>query len=348
MMTSLIQPAATSTAAINMAMCSTTLSRSALVNGKLASSPLWLKDEEPPNSRLFVVCDKTITEKEFREAFSKYGEIEDIWIVKNKHTGERKGVTYIKFAKTSQAAEALENMNGRTLKNHSKPLKVLVANCRSDGRKREPNEGERLVRLFVMAPKQVTEDDLRDHFQQFGEIRDIQILKDYKTGESKGFAYIRYHKASHAAKAFENCDREFKPVFAEPKPSPSSKTPNLITKLPIQLTTATMPVADSDNQSTPNMTVFLQVFGSTPLTRRHCQSLFSIVPGLDFCEVYTGALTTFRDLNNLFPIALIKYNTTKATQWALEKFQQFEYPPGSPIFLREVTGAFGVGVSPLM
>ena len=37
------------------------------------------------------------------------------------------GVTYIKFAKTSEAATAMEEMNGRCIAGHPRPLKVLIA-----------------------------------------------------------------------------------------------------------------------------------------------------------------------------------------------------------------------------
>lgn len=47
--------------------------------------------DEPPNSRLFIVCGKQLTEDDFRSAFSKFGEIEEIWVVKDRGTGERKG-----------------------------------------------------------------------------------------------------------------------------------------------------------------------------------------------------------------------------------------------------------------
>jgi hypothetical protein len=55
-------------------------------NGKEPS-----KYDDPPNSRLFIVCDKHITEKEFQESFSKFGSIEEIWFVKDKNSGEPKG-----------------------------------------------------------------------------------------------------------------------------------------------------------------------------------------------------------------------------------------------------------------
>jgi hypothetical protein len=49
------------------------------------------KLDEPPNSRLFIVCNKNITEEEFRSAFEKYGTIEEIWVVRDRNTGDPKG-----------------------------------------------------------------------------------------------------------------------------------------------------------------------------------------------------------------------------------------------------------------
>ena len=110
------------------------------------------KYDDPPNSRLFIVCGKSITEDEFKEAFEVYGGIEEIWVLKDKVTNEPKGVTYIKFSKTSEAALAMEEMNGRCIGNHPRPLKVLIAHSRDQGSRREMNEDERLVRLFVVVP----------------------------------------------------------------------------------------------------------------------------------------------------------------------------------------------------
>lgn len=47
--------------------------------------------DNPPMSRLFVICNKSQDENDFREAFSKFGEIEEIWVVQDKYTGENKG-----------------------------------------------------------------------------------------------------------------------------------------------------------------------------------------------------------------------------------------------------------------
>ena len=186
--------------------------------GSSSSSAPNTKYDDPPNSRLFIVCGKQIDEEQFKEAFGVYGKIEEVWLLKDRNTKIPKGIAYIKFSKTSEAATAMEEMNGRCIASCPRPLKVLIAHARDQGSKRELNEEERLLRLFVVVPKNIKESELEDHFGQFGDIDYVSIVKDRSTKESKGFAYIKYHRMSHAAKAFEDCERSYKPVFADPKP----------------------------------------------------------------------------------------------------------------------------------
>lgn len=188
------------------------------VRGSSSSSAPNTKYDDPPNSRLFIVCGKQIDEEQFKEAFGVYGKIEEVWLLKDRHTKAPKGIAYIKFSKTSEAATAMEEMNGRCIATCPRPLKVLIAHARDQGSKRELNEEERLLRLFVVVPKNIKESELEEHFGQFGDIDYVSIVKDRNTKESKGFAYIKYHRMSHSAKAFEDCERAYKPVFADPKP----------------------------------------------------------------------------------------------------------------------------------
>ncbi|MCX7125895.1 MAG: RNA-binding protein [Gammaproteobacteria bacterium] len=37
-----------------------------------------------------------------------------------------------------------------------------------------------------------TEDQLREHFSQYGNIEDIKLIIDFSTGRSKGFGFITY------------------------------------------------------------------------------------------------------------------------------------------------------------
>ncbi|XP_076473012.1 RNA-binding protein 45-like isoform X2 [Babylonia areolata] len=177
------------------------------------------RSEDPPHSRLFILCQKGTTEKEFREKFSEFGKVEDIWIVKDKRTNEDRGIVYIKFSKSSEALLAMEEMNGRSMPGQPKPLKVVVANSKRDGSTRDPREDEKLVRLFVVCPKHLTEKDLQNEFEKYGDLDHVTVIRDRSSGDSKGFGYVKYHRAYHAALAYENCNQIFKPKFAEPQRS---------------------------------------------------------------------------------------------------------------------------------
>jgi len=47
--------------------------------------------DDPPNSRLFILCGRNVTEEELRDAFQTFGTIRELWIVKDKGSGDSKG-----------------------------------------------------------------------------------------------------------------------------------------------------------------------------------------------------------------------------------------------------------------
>jgi RNA recognition motif-containing protein len=81
------------------------------------------RDAESYN-RLFILGGKGCSEETFRKEFGKFGHITDIYIMKDKGSGEDRGIVYITFDKISEAALALEEMNGQTIPGNPKPLKV--------------------------------------------------------------------------------------------------------------------------------------------------------------------------------------------------------------------------------
>ena len=85
--------------------------------------------DSPPFSRVFVVCSKSHREEDLRAAFTQFGAVEDVWMVKDRMTKENKGICYIKFEKASCAALAIENMDGRVIGDEPKPIKVCVCVC---------------------------------------------------------------------------------------------------------------------------------------------------------------------------------------------------------------------------
>ena len=80
--------------------------------------------DSPPFSRVFVVCSKTHREEDVKAAFSQFGSVEDVWMVKDRMTKENKGICYIKYDKASCAALAIESLDGKVIGDEPKPIKV--------------------------------------------------------------------------------------------------------------------------------------------------------------------------------------------------------------------------------
>ncbi|CAG2063237.1 unnamed protein product, partial [Timema podura] len=197
----------------------------------------------------------------------------------------------------------MEEMNGTCLGDFPRPLKVMIAHNRDEGSKRDPNEEERLLRLFCVVPKTLTDEMLREHFEQFGDIDYVSVVKDRETKESKGFAYVKYHRVSHAAKAFENCDRLYKAVFAEPKrPKPSfdrmdtSFMDNRFTSPPqsnMSFDQSFSPFNSKNNYPAGGeSTNTLRIIASSDLNQDQLWKLFDLVPGLDYLTLDSKARVT--------------------------------------------------------
>lgn len=298
--------------------------------------------DDPPNSRLFILCQKGISESEFRNEFSKFGTVEDIWIIKDKRTNEDRGIVYIKFSKTSEAMQAMEEMNGKTMPGTTKGLKVVVANSKRDGSTRDPKEDERLVRLFVIIPKSFTDQSLRDEFSQFGDVENVTVLKDRGTGENKGFGYVRFYRPIHAAQAYENCDPTFKPKFAEPQRSRDER--DEIETHGYTAAAGQKRMYEEDfgfrgNYGDPrgmgggmaprdiiadypvtSHTSKLVIQAPIGLTQGYLVKLFSLIPGMEYC-----------DLNETTGIAYARYSSPQCAVYARDKLHGFEYPLGSPL-----------------
>ncbi len=335
-------------------------------SGTGTSGPGSSKYDDPPNSRLFIVCAKNISEEQFREAFGVFGTIEEVWVLRDRATQEPKGITYIKFSKTSEAALAMEEMNGRCVAGSPRPLKVLIAHSRDQGSRRDMNEEERLVRLFVVVPKSYNEDELRSHFSEFGDIDYVSIVRDRVSKESKGFAYIKYHRMSHAAKAFEGCERSFKPVFADPKPQKNSYSSDGghsggsgpggggnhdhhrmgggggghpghhgggprngpgSTASGSSMSAYDMLSFMDTSTTNPDHCCRLSVSASSSVNQDQVWKLFDLVPGLDYCD-----RSSSRPSSKAYFIVV--YNNPQSAAYAKEKLHGFEYPPGHRIVVK--------------
>ncbi|KAM6916669.1 RNA-binding protein 45 [Xenentodon cancila] len=290
--------------------------------------------DDPPNSRLFLVTSRCVTEDDLRDRFSRYGEVQGVWVVKDKQTKEPKGICYVKFAKSSQACTAMEEMHGKVLVEGTKPIKVFIAQSRSSTRHRDV-EDEELTRIFVMIPKTFTEEDLKNTFKEYGDIEYCVIIKNKVTGESKGLGYVRYYKPSQAAVAIENCDKSYRAILAEPR---SKSTPSEdysgggnrgdYVSSGEAVNQYSYPMADPGNYPvmdyrSGDFTRTLMMSTRAALTQEQIFALFDIIPGMEYCELQRDSYGMSKGH------ALIRYSNLGSAVYAREKLNGFEFPPGN-------------------
>ncbi|XP_060516508.1 RNA-binding protein 45 [Cylas formicarius] len=300
--------------------------------------------DDPPLSRLFILGPKTLAEEDYRRAFNSFGTIEEIWIVKDKVTRENKGVTYVKFSKTSDAARALETLNGTSLVPGTRKVKIFIASSRDKGSSRDNNEEEKQLRLFVMVPRMMTDDQLYDYFKQFGDVEYATVILDRNTRESKGIAYVKFHKFSDAARAYEQCDRKYKPVFAEPKKPEHIRRGGNADHMSVAAAGRGGVPAPLNLPFPPNLPlggggfVKLTVIANPMVTEDQLWKLFDIVPGMDYCQLnYEGGGME----RSARAVAEVVYTHPQWAAHAKEKLHGFEYPPGSRLIVRPVAEGIG-------
>ncbi|CAF1553378.1 unnamed protein product [Adineta ricciae] len=64
----------------------------------------------------------------------------------------------------------------------------------------EPNS---ILGIFGLSPR-TTENDLREAFGRFGQVKDVQIIMDKKTSKSRGFGFVYYDTIEEATRAKES------------------------------------------------------------------------------------------------------------------------------------------------
>lgn len=307
-------------------------------------------DNDPPNSRLFVVCGRGTTEEELDPEFRAFGNVQSCKIVRDKTTMESKGIAYVKFDKASSAALAIEGLNGKKLLPDQPALKVMVAeakgshNTTRQPQSREPEDTPPRSRLFVICSKEFSEEELTAKFRVYGDLEYCKLMRDKQTQESKGYAYVKYYKASHAALAVEEISStvdegvKLKALIADPKgkaprthggPPPSSdhSLGGVYPPIPVPVSypysdPLSMPGYSIPPYALPRQRLFIVCHKT--VTQDQLARLFSRYPGMEYCDLkkdkQTGESKGF---------AYINYSTPQSAMMAKEQMDGFEFPPGS-------------------
>nr|DAD21540.1 TPA_asm: hypothetical protein HUJ06_023003 [Nelumbo nucifera] len=123
-----------------------------------------------------------------REYMSKFGELEDCIVMKERSTGRSRGFGYVTFASVEDAKNALksEHFLGNRM------LEVKVATPKEEMRA----PAKKITRIFVARiPQSVTEAAFRSYFETYGEITDLYMPKDHSSKGHRGIGFITFENA---------------------------------------------------------------------------------------------------------------------------------------------------------
>ncbi|KAK6923043.1 RNA recognition motif domain [Dillenia turbinata] len=123
-----------------------------------------------------------------REYMSKFGELEDCIVMKERNSGRSRGFGYVTFASVEDAKNVLsgEHFLGNRM------LEIKVATPKEEMRA----PPKKATRIFVarISPS-VTEADFRSYFEKYGDITDLYMPKDQVTKAHRGIGFITFASA---------------------------------------------------------------------------------------------------------------------------------------------------------
>ncbi|KAG2250091.1 hypothetical protein Bca52824_089719 [Brassica carinata] len=144
-------------------------------------------------------------EERLGEYFSKYGDLVESVIMRDRATGRARGFGFIVFADPSVAERVIMEkhiIDGRTveakkavprddhqqvLKRHASPMHLISPNHGGNG------GSIRTKKIFVGGlPSSITEAEFKNYFDQFGTVTDVVVMYDHNTQRPRGFGFITF------------------------------------------------------------------------------------------------------------------------------------------------------------
>jgi CUG-BP- and ETR3-like factor len=150
----------------------------------------------PESWKLFVgQIPRTMRHEEVVAQFSHFGEIQEVFIIRDANTGNSKGCCFVRYKSRASAELCIQMLNDKVvLPGAIHPLQVSYANQSLSNSNRLSRAGtsEGETKLFVgQLPQNLQDSDLANMFEPYGTVREAFIMRHHETGISKGAGFVR-------------------------------------------------------------------------------------------------------------------------------------------------------------
>ncbi|KAG0579799.1 hypothetical protein KC19_4G124000 [Ceratodon purpureus] len=120
-----------------------------------------------------------------RQYMLKFGELDDVIVMKDRSTGRSRGFGYVTFAAVEDAKKAVStqhSLNGRM-------LEVKVATPKEEMKP----PAKKITRVFVARiPPSVTDENFRSYFEKYGTLTDAYMPKDQGSKAHRGIGFVTF------------------------------------------------------------------------------------------------------------------------------------------------------------
>lgn len=128
------------------------------------------------------------TEMKLREFYEQWGEIVDVVVMKDGRTSRSRGFGFITY-KEPEMVDAAQSHRPHEI--DGKTVEAKRAMPREDSN--SPESHMTVNKLFVGGlKKDVTQEDLREYFKNYGNIIDCEVVAWKESGESRGFGFVTF------------------------------------------------------------------------------------------------------------------------------------------------------------
>lgn len=143
------------------------------------------RDTSSPGKIFVGGLSRETTSATFSKYFSKYGELTDSVIMKDRATGNPRGFGFVTYADPSVVDKVIKDKHVIDGK--------MVEIKRTIPRGSAATKGPKTKKIFVGGIQtSITEDEFKKYFSKFGKVVDHQIMQDHSTGRSRGFGFVTF------------------------------------------------------------------------------------------------------------------------------------------------------------
>ncbi|KAL8287410.1 hypothetical protein RQP46_003268 [Phenoliferia psychrophenolica] len=195
-------------------------------------SPQLSEEQREMRSVFVSQLSARVTDRELAIFFDQQaGKVREARVIVDRISRRSKGVGYVEFVDLETVSKALALSNTKLL---GIPIIVQYTEAEKNRQARDGQPGGtgQGNGLYVGSLNfALTESDIRQVFQPFGEVEVVDLHKDPVTGKSKGFAFVQFKEAKDAVQALEKMNnfslagREIKVGLVADKSAAFSRAP---------------------------------------------------------------------------------------------------------------------------